>query len=760
MTASQNKLNSKYLRFALKFIAICLLIFGGFFTSIYLELWGKLASHNELEDLSQVQASKFIDRNNTTFTKIYELNRESIPFDSLPEHLIDALIATEDTRFYEHSGIDARSLLRVFFKTILAGDDSSGGGSTITLQLTKNLFGRKDYSFLSLPINKTKEAIVAQRIESIYTKKEILELYLNTVPFSGNTYGIESASQKFFNKSAADLHLSEAAVLIGTLKANHSYNPRLFPERSQLRRDVVVSQMLKYDYISEEKADAIMQESLEIDYSNNTSKNSYYLREYLVDQTQSILDSINAKDDKDFQLKKDGLIIKTTIDTGIQKIIESNLKTHLKGLQERFEDQYAANKPWEKPAVWKPELRRTKIYQKLIKDKSEDEVFAELSKKRKTEFYDGEEYKLTTASTIDSIQHHLKFLNAASLSIDPHSGNILAYVGGFDQNLSQYDFIRYAKRQVGSTFKPFVYASALNQGLEPCTYLSAKEISYKDYDGWKPKNASQKEEVDPHLNYSLKRALTKSLNVVSVKVLEEAGIQNTIDFAKKLHIESVIKPEPSLALGAVNLNMKELALAYSGFVADEIPNHLNLITSISTADGTLIYEAPKSTHSKNPLEKFKRLQMLAMLQNVVREGTGRAITHTYGLRQAIAGKTGTTQDNKDGWFVGITPNYININWVGHNNQKIGFRTTSLGQGAVSALPIFAKSYAAMAADRNYTSITSAKFKDLDQSIYKTLECDDTKRDGFFKRLFSNKKEEKDFDEKKEEKKKKKFLGIF
>ncbi|MGO3690622.1 MAG: transglycosylase domain-containing protein [Psychroflexus halocasei] len=759
---SKNKTKIKYLKIALKFILLIAIVFIGFFASIYLGLFGKLASEKELADLNQVQASKFIDRNDQTFAKIYELNRESISIDALPQHLLDALIATEDARFYEHSGIDTRSLMRVLFKTILAGDESSGGGSTITLQLAKNLFGRKDYSFLSIPINKTKEAIVAQRIEDVYTKREILELYLNIVPFSGNTYGIESASQKFFNKSAADLQLPEAAILVGTLKANHSYNPRLFPERSQLRRDVVITQMLKYEMISKQEADAVMVESLEIDYSKNSSKNSYYLKEYLVDKTQEILDSINAKDNKDFQLKKDGLIVKTTIDAGIQDILESNLKEHLKKIQSQFESQYASNKPWENPAIWKPELRRSKAYQKLIKNKSEDEVLKELSKKRKTEFYDGEQYQVVTASTIDSIQHHLKFLNAASLSIDPHSGDILAYVGGLDQNLSQYDFIRYAKRQVGSTFKPIVYASALNQGLEPCDYLSAKEISYKNYDDWKPKNASKKDEIDPHLNYSLKSALTQSLNVVSVKVLEEAGIQNTIDFAKKLKIKSVIKPEPSMALGAVNMNIKELALAYSGFVADEIPNRLNLIKSISTIDGKIIYEAPKTQHSENPLDEFKRLQMLAMLQNVVKAGTGRAITYTYGLRQAIAGKTGTTQDNKDGWFVGVTPHYINVNWVGHNNQKIGFKTTRLGQGAVSALPIFAKSYAEMINNSEYNAMTRAKFKGLDQSILKSLACEDTKRDGFFKRLFSNKKDEKEFESKREEekKKKKKFLGIF
>ncbi|MGO3238233.1 MAG: transglycosylase domain-containing protein, partial [Psychroflexus halocasei] len=213
---SKNKTKIKYLKIALRFILLIAIVFIGFFASIYLGLFGKLASEKELADLNQVQASKFIDRNDQTFAKIYELNRESISIDALPQHLLDALIATEDARFYEHSGIDTRSLMRVLFKTILAGDESSGGGSTITLQLAKNLFGRKDYSFLSIPINKTKEAIVAQRIEDVYTKREILELYLNIVPFSGNTYGIESASQKFFNKSAADLQLPEAAILVGT----------------------------------------------------------------------------------------------------------------------------------------------------------------------------------------------------------------------------------------------------------------------------------------------------------------------------------------------------------------------------------------------------------------------------------------------------------------------------------------------------------------------------------------------------------------
>lgn len=278
----KNKSRKRWFKWPAMAILVLAALFFGLYGSVYVGLWGKIPTESELKELSQAEASLLYDRDNVLIGKYFITDRESIDFKDLPDNLIHALIATEDARFYEHNGIDERSLLRVFFKTILMGDRSSGGGSTITLQLAKNLYGRKDYGYLSIVINKLRESFVARRLEDIYSKNEILTLYFNTVPFSGNTYGVESAARKFFNTGAKNLNLSQAATLVGTLKANHTYNPRLFPERSQLRRDVVLKQMVKYGYITEARADKVMTNKLQIDfhnYASNTGSAPYFKQE-------------------------------------------------------------------------------------------------------------------------------------------------------------------------------------------------------------------------------------------------------------------------------------------------------------------------------------------------------------------------------------------------------------------------------------------------------------------------------------------------
>ncbi|WP_127846151.1 transglycosylase domain-containing protein [Psychroflexus aestuariivivens] len=749
-------LRKRILKFLALFILVIASLFFAFFGSVYFGFWGKVENIADIKNIEQAEASIILDKNQKIIDKVYKFDRQSIDFKEFPQHLIDALVATEDARFYEHDGIDNLSLLRVFFKTILAGDKSSGGGSTITLQLAKNLYGRKNYGIFSMPVNKLKESIVAKRIESVYSKEDILKMYLNTVPFSGNTHGIESASRKFFSKPTSELNLSEAATLVGTLKANHSYNPRLFPERSQLRRDVVITQMLKYGYVSNEKANQAMSNKIDLDFSKAESYKDIYFVELIKSRVQKILDSIEKSSGNSYSLYEDGLVIHTTLDLKQQQILEQSIQNHLSELQPQFEEEYASSAPWNKQSFILEKAKETKYYQKLKQENlSESQILDSLKKQRQIEIFDGTQFIVRKQSKIDSLKQSLKQLNASSLSVNPKTGGILAYVGGRDYRISKYDFIKNAKRQVGSTFKPIVYAEALESGIQACDYFSAKAVTYTDQNNWSPKNSSEQE--DPHLNYSFKAALTNSLNTVSVKVLESTGIQSTIEMAESMGVSSDLVEKPSLALGVSDMNIKELAKVYASFLNQGNVPKLYFINKITDKNGKVLVEFKPETTSKSNLSDANNRLILALLENVVNEGTAKRIRSTYGLTQDIAGKTGTTQNNKDGWFAAVTPKLVNITWVGHNSQ-IGFKSTRLGQGANSALPIFANMYREMSQDNSFDDITKSKFPDLSQKQKAQLDCEDVKRDGFFKRIFGKDKVEKEFEDEDENKDKPGFFN--
>lgn len=749
---------SKLIKNLFLLIIALVTLFLLFFGSIYFGFWGKVPNKNELDNFQHSEASEILDRDGKIIDKLYKYNRQSISYEEIPDHLIQALVATEDARFYEHDGVDNYSLLRVFFKTILSGDKSSGGGSTITQQLAKNTFGRRSYGVFSLPVNKLKESIVAKRIEDIYSKEEILELYLNTVPFSGNTYGIESAAQLFFNKTTSKLNLQESATLIGTLKANHSYNPRLFPERSQLRRDVVLSQMEKYEYITTKTANKAMSDPIQL---NISEKNSYQ-RQYFIDlvksEVEKQLENIKKEDGSAFNLEEDGLKIYTTLDLELQALLETSVINQIDYLQPLFEAEYRTDEPWKDLDLLQQLVETTNRFKDWKSKKlSANQIQDSLEVIRPVEIRYNGQTSVLQMSVLDSLSYSLKQMNAASLSIDPKNGQILAYVGGADYRQSKYDIIKNAKRQVGSTFKPVVYASGLKSGLMPCDYISAREVTYTNAENWNPKNSTNEDE-DPHINYSLKYALTNSINTVSVKVLEEAGISSTIDMAKSMGVNSDLVNQPSLALGATELNMKELAKIYSGIANQRKVPEIYFITRIETKSGEIIAEFNSETTQTSDLTLNQNRLLLAMLENVVDEGTARRLRTTYGLTQDIAGKTGTTQSNKDGWFAAITPNLVNISWVGFNNQNISFKSTRLGQGANTALPIFGRFYKEMLQNKEFSDITQARFPILDIEQQKALDCDDKKRDGFFKRLFSKDEVEKEFEKEEEEKKKKGFFN--
>nr|WP_321224782.1 transglycosylase domain-containing protein [uncultured Psychroserpens sp.] len=756
-------LKSKWLKRFLKALIAGFSLFILFWFSVYIGIWGKLPSKDDLRDIKQAEASLLLDAENELLGKYFIFDRQIVTFEELPKHLVDALVATEDSRFYEHGGVDYMSLLRVFFKSILMQDNSSGGGSTISQQLAKNIYGRERHGWFTMPVNKVKEMILAKRFEGIYSKKEIIALYLNTVPFSENVFGIESASQRFFSKKTNELNLSEAATLIGTLKAPHGYNPRLFPERSQLRRDVVLQQMVKYQYIDEATQTDTNIIPLETTYRkfNHNDGIAPYFREKIRLEVKTLLDSLNSTNDTAYDLYKDGLKIHTTLDISMQRYAETAMQQHMKKLQKQFENAYGKNAPWlVNKALIENQIKNLPLYKSLKKKNwSEEAIMDSLNVKSKFTGFSWDNEEVIEGSVIDSLKHSLKFLNTGFVAVDPQTGAIKAYVGGIDFEHFKYDHVSVSKRQVGSTFKPIVYATALENGIEPCTYYPIKEVTYTNQKGWTPTNGG-KEELDRHLNYSLEKALSESVNTIAVKVLEDVGIEAVINQARKMGITTQLPEVPSLALGTAEISMLELISAYTSFANKGIVSKPFYITKIEDKFGNIIYESPIIESQPEAFSENTRQLMVEMMKSTINSGTATRMRSQYGLKNDLAGKTGTTQNNKDGWFLGISPKLVMLSWVGNDDHRIGFSNTGIGQGANSALPIVALFLQQMNADKNFNAITKAQFENPSSEVLSALDCETEKRDGFLKRLFKKDQKEREFDSNSEENKKKKKKGLF
>jgi penicillin-binding protein 1A len=740
-----------------------LLVLVLFWFSVYIGLWGKLPTKDDLKDIKQAEASLLLDAESELLGKYFIFDRQIVTYEDLPKHLVDAFVATEDARFYEHSGIDYTSLFRVFFKSILMQDNSSGGGSTISQQLAKNIYGREKHGWFSMPVNKVKEMILAKRFESIYSKQDIIVLYLNTVPFSENVFGIESASQRFFSKQTSELNLSEAATLVGTLKAPHGYNPRLFPERSQLRRNVVLNQMVKSNYIDETLKTKTSEIPLETKYQkfNHTEGVAPYFREKIRLEVKTLLDSLNTSNDSSYDLYKDGLKIHTTLDIHMQRYAENAMQQHMKKLQKQYENAYGKNAPWLKDNVLvEKQIKNLQLYKTLKKDQWSDKAIMDsLNVKTKYSGFSWENDDVLEGSIIDSLKHTLKFLNTGFLAVEPQTGGIKAYVGGIDFEHFKFDHVSNAKRQVGSIFKPIVYATALENGIEPCTYYPIKEITYTNQKGWTPTNGG-KAETDRHLNYSIEKALSESVNTIAVKVLEDVGINTVINQARKMGITSDLPEVPSLALGTAELSMLELIGAYTSFANDGRVSQPFYITKIEDKFGTVIYQRKTVEVLPEAYSKHTQQLMVEMMKSTINSGTAIRMRSQYGLKNDLAGKTGTTQNNKDGWFVGVSPNLVMLSWVGNDDHRIGFSNTSIGQGANSALPIVALFLKQMNTDKEFNAITKAQFETPSESVINALACDTEKRDGFLKRLFKKDQKEREFDSSSEEKEKKKKKSLF
>lgn len=614
-------------------------------------------------------------------TLFSEENRISVNLSDISQYAVDALIATEDIRFYQHSGIDGQSIPALIV-SFLEGDPR--GGSTITMQLARNLFDKVGKK--RTPIRKLKEYIVAAYIERSFTKKEILTAYFNTVNMYGSDFGIETASARLFGKKAKDLELEEAALLVGMLKGQGVFNPIKYPDRSRDRRNTVLEQMVKYGFLKPVVADSVKKKPIKLTQGTGYSHDSGpapYFREYLRNELKKWC----AKNGYDPY--SDGLRIYTTLDSRMQAYAEEAVTEHMTSLQKVFDGHIKGREAYKRADILKGMIEKTERYKNAKKaGKSQ----AEIDKEFKTPVsmvlfnWNPDLVKDTVLSPMDSLKYFSRFLECGFVAIDPGTAHVKAWVGGNNYKFFKYDHVGLGKRQVGSTFKPFVYAAAIDNGKLPCDVELNQAICFSVPSGrWCPKNADGS--VGGYM--TLRRALAGSVNLVTARLMKEFGPKLIADYAYQLGIESKLDEVPALCLGTTDLSVLELVGAYSTFVNKGIHAKPMIITRIEDRNGKIVEEFISQT--KTALSEEKAYLMVDMLKGVVDEqfGTANRLRFRYNFKNEIAGKTGTTQNNSDGWFVGMTPNLVAGSWVGCAEREMRFHSTGLGQGANTALPIWA-----------------------------------------------------------------------
>jgi len=703
----------KIIKYTVIGFTISLLLFVVFLSSVYYGAFGKLHSTKQLKEFQNQTATLVLSEEGNLIGKFFAENRTNIKYKQLPAYLVNALIATEDVRYFKHEGVDSRSLLRVFFKTIISNKRSSGGGSTINQQLVKNMYGRQNHGFLTMPVNKVKEAFLAYRLGKVYTKEEILTLYFNTVPFGENVLGIEAASRRFFNKSIDKIKIEEAAILVGMLKANTYYNPRLYPENAKKRRNVVFSQMEKYKFLESVISDSLKQIPIKLNYANLESEGpaNYFLVQVKT-EVNKILNKINKEKGTGYQIEKDGLTITTTLNNSLQNQANRAFKSHLSVMQKRLNKQY-------QKGYYRKNL--DKLVAKKLKTLK---IKSDINEKKKRELFSWEGFYTDSISVKDSLRQAMHLLHAGLLAIDPENGAIKTWVGGIDFRTQPYDQV-FAQRQVASTFKPVLYAAALEQGMMPCTYLDNDSIVLKEYDNWKPQN------YDHSIggNYSMAAALAKSMNIPTVNLFFKVPFAELNKLWKKLGFSQNLIEKPSTALGTANTSIYELAIAYSAFANGGYHIKPQSVVSIKTADGKLLYKNKLLKQNKQQILQKRTSQLLtAMLQKVINEGTGKALKSTYGITIPIAGKTGTSQDYADAWFAAYTPKLVLVTRVGASSPNIHFSNGSNGSGSRLALPLVAKTLKPF--QKKYTK----SFR-LNEEYIDALACEDYTEDSDFETFF-------------------------
>lgn len=695
-----------------------------FYSAILMGYYGKLPTRATLKNFQNNTASEVYAADGELIGRYYIQDRTNVSYADISPYMIDALIVTEDVRFYNHNGVDYKSLMRVLIKSLLLQEESSGGGSTLSQQLAKNLYPRKNYGRLSMVVNKIKEAVTATRLERVYTKKEILTLYLNTVSYGENTFGIERAASRFFSKRSKDLTLEESAVLVGLLKANTYYSPRLYPERATQRRNTVFNQMVKYGKLEASRADSLKEIPLKLKYQvlDHNDGLATYFREHLRQQLQAWCSQKKKPGGGNYNLYTDGLKIYTTLDSRMQRYAEEAMRQHMKKLQASFFAHWKNRRPWEKaPKALENAVINSKRYVKLKKQGlTSEEIKAEFSVPAKTKVFtwDGEQTKTMTA--FDSVKYYLHFLNAGLLSMDPHDGHIKAWVGGIDHAYFKYDHVnKSTKRQVGSVFKPIVYAAALQRGINPCKYISAERRIYESYENWSPGNADGVYEGE----YSMEGALTKSVNTVSVDLILKTGISRVTKLARAMGIDSNIEAVPSIALGTPNISLFEMVGAYGTFANGGMHVKPTYLVRIEDKKGKVIQNFEKKSSRKRVLSKDNADMVVKMLEGVVDNGTAAKLRYQFKLKNDIAGKTGTTQSHADGWFMGITPSLVTGVWVGADDPRIHFRSLQLGQGSNTAMPIWGLYMQKVNKDPALKGIAQAQFPEPSSGVLSRLDCE-------------------------------------
>lgn len=673
-----------------------------FFMLVFLGVLGPVPSKTQLKVINNPLASEVYSADGKVLGRYYVENRSYATFDEISPNVINALIATEDSRFYEHRGIDEIALARVFIKSILLRNESSGGGSTISQQIAKNLFPRVNYGPLSMPINKLREAIIAYRLERIYSKQEILALYLNTVSFAENIFGIEVASERFFSKSPARLDVNEAAVLVGMLKANNYYNPRTHPDRALGRRNVVIDLMVKNAYLTEEQAAVYKEKPLGVKYrliTYNVGPSPYFLEMIKPELLEWCRNNINENGDP-FNLYTDGLKITTTLDYNLQIYAQQSVKEYMKDLQNVF-DQH-----WKNRDIFReePEIIKSAIQNLNHSGDSYADELKKYNAKTTASLFSWDGVEHVEVSRLDSLKHYLKMLNAGFIAIDPKTASLKAWVGGIDYRFFQYDHVK-APRQTGSTFKPLVYLAAMEEGISPDTYFPNQYKVYTEFNDWAPRNSHD----DYEGYYSMKGALAQSINTVSVEVLLEAGIDETIEIAHDLGISADLPEYPSLALGVASISLKEITEAYAGILNDGVPVKSNYLVQVADKNGKILKTFEPEIASEAVVSAENCRALIHMMEAVVDEGTGKAIRTVYNIPGDFAGKTGTTQNNSDGWFIGITPELVTGCWVGADDPRVHFRSTTFGQGAYMALPIVGKFFHKTYRDNKFSHLQYLHF---------------------------------------------------
>jgi len=684
--------------------------------------YGDLPTRAELKSIQNPIASEVYSEDGVLLGRYYLENRSNVTYAQIPQQFKDALIATEDARFFKHGGIDRRAMFRVLVKSLLLQDDSAGGGSTISQQLAKNLFKRQRYGRLSMPVNKLKEMIIAKRIEDTYDKEDVLTLYLNTVSFGEDVFGIKMAARRFFDSSLDGLELDQLAILVGMLKAPTKYSPRVNPTRSRLRRNTVLEQIHKYNYITKAERDEMKRLPLRTKYNfvSHSDGPAPYFRETLKKELKEWCKQHKKPNGDPYNIYTDGLKIHTSINSKMQQYAEEAVQTHMAKLQDDFFNHWKGADPFngDVSKINAAKKRSNRYLTLKEQKKSTAYIDADFRRARKMKVFTVNGNKEVTMSPIDSIAYYLQFLQVGFMAMEPETGYIRAYVGGIDHKNFKLDHTR-TKRQVGSTFKPLVYAAALDSAASPCTFMPNKLFTYPEYQDWTPRNSDDKYGGQ----FSMKGALQTSTNTVTVQWIMQTGVYHTVDLAREMGVESDIPETPAIALGAADISLYEMMQVYGTFANEGRHVPPAYLLRVEDRRGKTIEKFKTNIYKrKQVLHPEDALIMLEMMQTVIDSGTGRRLRWRYQLPNDIAGKTGTTQNHSDGWFMGITPKLVAGVWVGGDDRRVRFRTINYGQGANMALPVWGEFFKRVNANNEFAGYTEARFKEPPLHVSELLDC--------------------------------------